>query len=253
MPARLQKTTLLICFCFTILFIGRVKSQSITLYGGPGLPVGQYGGKDFPLSENGFAKAGFHAGLIYDLKTKSNLFNMYGSIIYNKNKVDYDAFNRSILFRNIDVRSVQILKSWNQGALIFGSKLKYSNQHYELFGKLGLGIAWLGSPGYNLNYDTTTGIIIKWKSSTVVTGLVQAGIGANIHLNPGISLFTGVDLLYGRPDYGTIKFTDTNGNPVSTSLENLKVPLTIIQFSMGLRFNILKPEITNLKARRPVK
>lgn len=251
MFARLQKTTRLICFCFTILFIQKVNSQSITVYGGPSLPFGMYGAKDFPLNENGVAKSGFHAGFVYDFKTKTNYFNMYSSIIYNKNKVDYDAFNRLILFRNTDVRSVQVLKSWNQGALIFGSKLKYSNQHYELFGKLGLGIAWLGSPGYNLNYDSA--VIIKWKSSTVVTGLVQVGIGANIHLNPGVSLFTGADLLYGRPDYGTIKFTDTNGNPVSTSLENLKVPLAIIQFSLGIRFNILKPEITTMKSRRPVK
>lgn len=251
MFARLQKTTLLICFCFTILFIREVNAQSITIYGGPSLPVGLYGAKDFPLSENGIASTGFHTGLVYDFKPKSNYFNMYAGLEYNKNKVNEEAFNRLILYNNPDLRSVQILKSWNQGAIMFGGKIRYSNQHYDLFGKLGLGISWLGSPAYNLNYDSA--LIIKWKNAVVVTGMAQIGLGANIHINHGVSLFTGMDLMLARPDYGTIKFTDTNGNPVSTSLENLKVPFTAFQFSLGIRFNILEPELGSKRLPVPGK
>lgn len=241
MAARLQKTTLLICFSFTLFFPRIAGAQSLSIRAGGSFPIGMFAGKDFPFFENGFATQGKAISIDYEFKSKNNWFDYSVGFRNSSYGVDATAFEKLLLSvpENQTYSSIFNIQSWSSNALFFATRFSYKQPDYELFVKPSLGILWSSSPSYYLVSDS---FAIKWKSSSTTSVFAQLGIGSAIHLNKTVSLLLGSDLTFSRPDFGTIQLT-VQGSPIQITPDRLKVPYLAVGLNLGLRFNLIHPEL----------
>lgn len=241
MAARLQKTTLLICFCFTLFFPKLTGAQTLSLWGGSSFPLGLFAGKDFPFFENGFATNGRSFGVEYEFKSKNNWFNYsigYRNFNYD---VDENAFEKLLLSvpSNKVYNSIFKVQNWSANGLFFSSRFSYKQPDYELFVKPAVGMLWSSSPSYYLVSDS---FAVKWQSSNTTSLFLQMGVGSFIHINKTISILVSSDLVFSKPDYGTIQLT-AQGSPIQRTDDKLQVPFLALGINLGLRFNLIHPEI----------
>jgi opacity protein-like surface antigen len=232
----LHKTNSLIVFVLLFLFANKVTfSQTLTLSGGCSIPFGMYATKDFTQKDAGIANKGYALHVMFEDNRSMRVINPYFQYTYNNNPFDQDAVQKYIKVISPNVIGVQGYKPWVQNILMLGAKANYYHNNFNIYGKMGLGLAWANTFGYNY-YDTTSGFdVIKRKIANDNTLALSIGLGTSIRLYENVNLTLAYDLFYAKTNYGKPAYVDAGGNPIGTS-ENYQAPLQTTTFSIGLSF-----------------
>lgn len=232
----LHKTNSLIVFVVLFLFVNKLTfSQTITFSAGASIPFGMYATKDFTEKDAGIANRGYAMHAMFEDNRTIRIINPFVQYTFNSNPFDQESVQNYIKIISPNVIGVQSYKPWSQNMLIVGAKANYYHTNYNLYGKLGAGLAWANTFGYNY-YDTVSGFdVIKRKVAKDNSLALTLGIGASIRLYENVNLTLAYDVFYAKTKYGKPAYVDSSGNPIGTS-ESYEAPLQTSTFSIGLSF-----------------
>jgi hypothetical protein len=239
LATRLQKSRATICFVLLYLLNHNVSfSQSISFCGGPSLPYGLYASKDFTKLSPGMANTGYAISIVADDNSKPRMVNTFIQFSHNNNKIDEHALTNIYKFIDPGYKSAQAYKSWSQNILILGGRFNYFAYNFNLYAKVGIGMGWFSSYGYNLYSDSLGVVKFNVLNDNALT--FMAGVGSNIYLRQGLSAVLGYDFFYAEANYGYEKFTNNNGNLKAAVAAEVKPSLLLGNFYFGLRFQLKK-------------
>jgi len=233
-PSQFKRSFSLLLFLYIFLHTHHLQAQNLSFYAGPSVPFGLYADNNITRKEAGFAKTGYHVGFLLEDQRKVRLLNTFFQFSYNQNGIDGDVIRNFLMINNPNIKGSDITAPWRQFLFIPGIKANWFKPGYDLYAKAGIGFAMYKSFTQIQYYDTLRFVV---RDNAASNGLVlNAGLGININVTSHISINTGMDMMYGRPNYGKISFSDGANNKVLISDNEEVVPFQSIQWHFGLRF-----------------
>lgn len=218
--------------------MNHLQAQSLSFYAGPSQPTSLYADNNITRKEAGFAKTGYHVGLLLEDQRKNRIVSTFFQFSYNQNGVDGEVIKNFLLINNPNIKGSNITSPWSQFLFIPGLKTNWYHQGFDLYAKAGVGFGIFRSFSQIQYYDSLRFVV---RDKAVANNFVlNAGLGVNISLSSHISMCAGLDFLYAKPNYGKISFSDGANNIVLISDSEEIIPFQVMQWHLGLRFNLEK-------------
>jgi hypothetical protein len=234
----ISKRSFLVITILFILFNSSLKAQSITFYSGPSVPYGLFASNDITKKEAGFAKTGYHFSVLLEDLRKARLISPYVQVMYNQNKIDEEPLEKYLMANNKQIQGYDATAPWRQGVAMAGAKVNLFKSGYDLYAKAGIGFGTFNAISSIQYYDSL--LVLVRNPAKTNAAAASLGAGFNIYLSPSLTLSSGVDMLYAKPNYGKVSFSDGAGNVIAITNTDEIIPIHIMQWYVGLKFYLEK-------------
>lgn len=236
-PSTLKRSFLVSVILF-ILFNSTLTGQSITFSSGPSVPYGMFATNDITKKEAGFAKTGYHFSVLLEDLRKARMVSPYVQVIYNQNKIDEEPLEKYLMANNNQIQGYDATAPWHQWLGMAGAKVNLYKPGYDLFAKAGIGFGTFNAIKSIQYYDSL--LVLVRNPAKTNAAAASLGAGFNIYLSQSLTLSSGVDMLYAKPNYGKVSFSDGAGNVVAITNTDEIIPIHVLQWYIGIRFYLGK-------------